>query len=306
MNEPRFEHLVFAGAGMSGVACVEELLKSGQIFDITIFGEEPYANYDRTLLSSVLAGEHDVDSIIINDIEWYQEHGIRTRLGIRVDEIDPVNRSVRSSDGDWTGYDKLILATGSSPEIPQIDGLDKPGVFVFDTLDDARKLAEAAGPGVRAVVIGGWLAAEAAQGLRKRGCDVVIVESGESCDLQLDAVIGHDRVEAVRFTSGEEFGADLVVIATSLQPNTVLARSAGLQVNRGIVVNDRLETSDHHIYAVGGCTEHNGQTFECFPPLLEQAKMLAANLAGARERAFTNLDAVFQELTASPLHHRAE
>jgi nitrite reductase (NADH) large subunit len=296
MNEPRFEHLVFAGAGMSGVACVEELLKSGQIFDITIIGEEPYANYDRTLLSNVLAGERDVDSIIINDIEWYQEHGIRTRLGIRVEEIDPVNRSVRSSDGDWTGYDKLILATGSSPEIPQIDGLDKPGVFVFDTLDDIRKLADATGPGVRAVVIGGWLAAEAAQGLRKRGCDVVIVESGDSCDLQLDAVIGHDRVEAVHFTSGEEFGADLVVIATSLQPNTVLARSAGLQVNRGIVVNDRLETSDWHIYAVGGCTEQNGQTFECFPPLLEQAKVLAANLAGA----------VFQELTASPLHHRAE
>ncbi len=296
MNEPRFEHLVFAGAGMSGVACVEELLKSGQIFDITIIGEEPYANYDRTLLSNVLAGERDVDSIIINDIEWYQEHGIRTRLGIRVEEIDPVNRSVRSSDGDWTGYDKLILATGSSPEIPQIDGLDKPGVFVFDTLDDIRKLADATGPGVRAVVIGGWLAGEAAQGLRKRGCDVVIVESGDSCDLQLDAVIGHDRVEAVHFTSGEEFGADLVVIATSLQPNTVLARSAGLQVNRGIVVNDRLETSDWHIYAVGGCTEQNGQTFECFPPLLEQAKVLAANLAGA----------VFQELTASPLHHRAE
>ena len=217
-----------------------------------------------------------------------------------------MNRAVRSSDGDWTGYDKLILATGSSPEIPRIDGLDKPGVFVFDTLDDARKLAEAAGPGVRAVVVGGWLAEEAAEGLRKRGCDVVIVESGESCDLQLDAVIGHDRVEAVRFTSGEEFGADLVVIATRLQPNTVLARSTGLQVNRGIVVNDRLETSDRHIYAVGGCTEQNGQTFECFPPLLEQAKVLAANLAGAGERGFTNLDAVFQELTASPLHHRAE
>ena len=100
---------------MSGVACVEELLKSGQIFDITIFGDEPHGNYDRTLLSSVLAGERDIDSIILNDIEWYQEHGIRTRLGIRVEEIDRLNRAVRSSDGDWTSYDKLILATGSSP-----------------------------------------------------------------------------------------------------------------------------------------------------------------------------------------------
>jgi len=105
------EHLVFAGNGMSGVACVEELLKSGGIFDITIFGDEPHANYDRTLLSSVLAGERDIDSIILNDIEWYQEHGIRTRLGIQVEEIDRLNRAVRSSDGDWDQYDKLILAT---------------------------------------------------------------------------------------------------------------------------------------------------------------------------------------------------
>ncbi len=301
MNEPRFEHLVFAGNGMSGVACAEALIqngqifKSGQIFDITIFGEEPHANYDRTLLSSVLAGERDIDSIILNDIGWYQEHGIRTRLGIRVEEIDRLNRAVRSSDGDWTSYDKLILATGSSPEIPSIGGLDKTGVFVFATLDDTRKLVDAAGPGVRAVVIGGWLAAEAARALRKRGCEVVIVESGDSSDMQLDAVVGEGRVEAVRFTSGEEFGADLVVIATDLTPNTMLARQAGLQVNRGIVVNEQLETSDPHIFAVGGCTERNGQIFDSFPALLAQARMLAANLAGA-----------FQELTASPLHHRAE
>jgi len=306
MSEPRYEQLVFAGNGMSGVACAEELLKSGQIFDITIFGDEPHANYDRTLLSSVLAGERDIDSIILNDIEWYQEHGIRTRLGIQVEEIDRLNRAVRSSDGDWTGYDKLILATGSSPEIPSIGGLDQAGVFVFGTLDDARKLADAAGPGVRAVVIGGWLAAEVARALRKRGCEVVVVESGDSSGMQLDVVVGEGRVEAVRFTTGEEFGADLVVIATNLTPNTMLARNAGLRVNRGIVVNDRLETSDQDILAVGGCTEHNGRTFDCFPPLLEQARVLAANLVGAQRRGFTNLDEVFQELMASPLHHRAE
>ena len=306
MNELGFEHLVFAGNGMSGVACVEELIKSGQVFDITIFGDEPHANYDRTLLSSVLAGERDIDSLTLNDIGWYQEHGIRTRLGIRVEEIDRLNRAVRSSDGDWTSYDKLILATGSRPEIPLIDGLGKAGVYVFGTLDDTRKLVEASGPGVRAVVIGGWLAAEAARGLRKRGCDVVIIESGGSLGWQLDSVLGNGRVEAVRFTSGEEIGADLVVIATDLQPNTWLARNAGLEVNRGIVVNDRLETFDRHIFAVGGCAEHNGQTFDCFPPLLEQAKALAANLAGAQRSGFTNPDAVLQEVTASPLHQRAE
>jgi len=306
MNEPRFEHLVVAGNGMCGVACVEELIKSGQVFDITIFGDEPHGNYDRTLLASVLAGERDSDSITLNDIEWYQEHGIRTRLGIRVEEIDRLNRAVRSSDGDWTSYDQLILATGSSPELPQVGGLDRAGVFVFATLDDTRRLAEAAGPGVRAVVVGGWLAVEVARGLRTRGCDVVIIESGGSSDLRLETVLGERQVEAVRFASGEEFGADLVVIATNLQPNATLARSAGLDVNRGIVVNDQLETSDPHIFAVGACTEHKGRTFEYFPPLLEQAKTLAANLAGAQRRGFTDLDTVLQELTASPLHQRAE
>jgi nitrite reductase [NAD(P)H] large subunit len=289
MNEPRFEHLVFAGNGMSGVACVEELLKSNQVFDITIFGDEPHANYDRTLLPRVLAGERDVDSITLNDIEWYQEHGIRTRLGIRVEEIDRVGRAVRSSDGDWTSYDKLILATGSSPEIPSMDGLDNPGVFVFGTLDDTRRLAEAAGPGVRAVVIGGWLAAEAARSLGKRGCEVVIVEPEK----------------AAGFNSAEQFYADIVVIATNLRPNTLLARDAGLEVNRGIVVNDQMETSDRNIFAVGGCTELNGQTFDCFPPILEQAKVLAANLTGARRPGFTDLDTVFHDLATSPLHHRA-
>lgn len=306
MQESQYEHLVFAGNGMCGIACVEELLKSGRIFDITIFGDEPYGNYDRTLLSSVLAGERDAGSITLNDIEWYQEHGIRTRLGIRVEEIDRLNRAVRSSDGDWTSYDKLVLATGSSPQIPAIGGLDKAGVFVFGTLDDTRRIAEAAGPGVRAVVIGAWLAAEAARSLRTRGCEVVTAEWGGSLGWQLDSVLGDHRVEAVRFTSGEEIGADLVVIATNLHPNAMLARNGGLDVNDGIIVNDQLETSDPHIFAVGGCTEHNGQIFDCLPPLLEQARVLAANLAGTRRQGFTDLDAVFQELTASPLHQRAE
>lgn len=304
-NELRSEHLVFAGNGMSGLACVEELLKSGRAFDITIFGEEPHPNYDRTLLASVLAGECDADRITLNDIEWYQEHGIRTRLGIRVEEIDRTNRSVRSSDGDWTYYDKLILATGSSPETPLIGGLDLAGVFVFGTLDDVRRLGEAAAPGVRAVVVGGWLAAEASRALRKRGCEVVVVEPG-AMDMQLDCAVGERRVEAVRFRSGEEFGADLLVIATNLLPNAMLAVNAGLRVNRGVVVNDQMETSDPHIFAIGGCTEHNGRIYDCLPPLVEQARVLAAGLAGAPGRGFTDLDAVFQELTASPLHQRAE
>jgi nitrite reductase (NADH) large subunit len=268
MNEPRCEHLVFVGNGMSAVACVEELLKSGQVFDITIFGDEPHANYDRALLPSVLAGERDFDSIVLNNIEWYQEHGIRTRLGIRVEQIDRLGRAVRSSDGDWTSYDKLILATGSSPVIPPADGLDKDGVFVFGSLEDTRRIIDAAWEGSRAVVIGGWLAAEAGRGLRKRGCQVTVAE--------IEAVLGNERVEAVRFTSGEVAQADFVVIAMGFRPNIQLGLDAGLEVDRGILVNDRLETSDQHIFALGGCIEHN------LPPLLEQAKVLAANLSGHR------------------------
>jgi nitrite reductase (NADH) large subunit len=262
MNEYRYEHLVFVGNGMSGVACVEELLKSGQVFDITIFGDEPHTNYDRALLPSVLAGERDVDSITLNDIEWYQEHGIRTRLGIRVEEIDRWDRAVRSSDGDWTSYDKLILATGSSPVIPPADGLDKDGVFFFGTLDDTRRIIDAAWEGARAVVIGGWLAAEAARGLRKRGCDVRVAE--------IEAVLGEGRVEAVRLTNGEVARADLVVIAAGFRPNIQLALDAGLQTDRGILVNDQLETSDPHIFALGGCTDCGENA---------QAKVLAANLS---------------------------
>ena len=286
MNESGSERLVFAGNGMSSVACVEVLLKTGCAFDITIFGDEPHANYDRTLLASVLAGERDAESIILNDFEWYQEHGIRTRLGIRVEEIDSRGRAVRSSDGDWTDYDRLILATGASPRMPEVAGWDGVPVIVFDTLDDTRRIAEAAGPGVRVAVIGGWLAAEAARSLRKRGCEVVVVAEGGAIGRPMDA--------------------DLVVIATDLEPNIELGRAAGLKVNRGIVVNDQMETSDPFIYALGGCTEHNGRIFESLPLLLDQARVLARNLAGVRQRGFTDLDAMFQELAASPRHQRAE
>ncbi len=298
MNELPEEHLVFAGNGMSAVSCVDELLKSGQVFDITIFGDEPHTNYDRTMLPSVLAGERDFDSIVLNDIEWYQEHGIRTRLGIRVEEIDRASRAVRSSDGDWTSYDKLILATGSSPVIPPAEGLDKDGVFVFGTLDDTRKIIDAAAKGARAVVIGGWLAAEAGRGLRKRGCEVTLVETQAGAHgAEIEAVLGDERVEAVRFTNGEVAQADLVVIAMGVRPNIQLALDAGLDANRGVLVNDHQETSDPHIFALGGCTGS-------LAPLPEQAKILAANLARRRPRGFPELEAVFHDLAMA--HHRAE
>ncbi len=160
------EHLVVVGNGMAGVAFVEQLLKHGRPFDITIVGEETHVNYNRILLSSVLAGEKEFDDIVLNDIDWYQRNGIRTRLGLRVEEIDPILKSLRTSDGDWIEYDRLVLATGSSALIPPIKGTDKSGVFVFRSLDDTRHLIELSGKEIRVAVIGGGLLGlEAARGI---------------------------------------------------------------------------------------------------------------------------------------------
>ena len=248
-SEPRYEHLLFAGNGMSALACVEALLRTGRPFDITIIGDEPHGNYDRALLASVLAGERDIESITLNDIEWYQENGIRTRLGIRVEEINRPHRGVRTSDGDWINYDKLILATGARPPVPDMDLFEETRVFVFSTFDDARRLAEAARPDVRTLVIGGSLATEVACALRKLGCDAVAATENSAV---------HELADA-----------HTVVIATDPQPNVTLAKAAGLRVNRGIVVNDCMATSDPHIFAVGACAE-------CIAPLAEQAELLAS------------------------------
>jgi nitrite reductase (NADH) large subunit len=312
-QSPQPEHLVVVGNGMAGVAFVEQLLKHGRPFDITIIGEETHVNYNRILLSSVLAGEKEFDDIVLNDIDWYQRNGIRTRLGLRVEEIDPLVKSLRTSDGDWIEYDRLVLATGSSALIPPIKGSDKSGVFVFRTLDDTRHLIELSGKEIRAAVIGGGLLGlEAARGLQMRGCDVTVVHLAESLmERQLDAqggmylqrkieslgikvlcgrstekILGSTHAEGLQFTEGEQLGANLVVIAAGIRPNVELAKRAGLRVNRGIVVNDFLETSAQDVYAVGECTEHDGQTFGLVAPLIEQAKVLAANLADNRTRGF--------------------
>ena len=287
---------------------MEQILKYRPDFDITIFGDETHVNYNRILLSSVLAGEKSADEILLNDVAWYQDHGIRARLGVRIDHVDRSRRVAIDSDGGVTPYDKLILATGSSAFIPSIPGVDKKNVHVFRTLDDTRELIAKARTGCKAVVIGGGLLGlEAARGLQLRGCEVSVVHLVETLmERQLDS----DRRRAIyaarskasayaycfpgkpkpdlatakwtgfRFASGEEIEADLVVIAAGIKPNVQLGRKAGLEVRRGIVVNDYMETSDPDIFAVGECTEHRGQTFGLVAPLMEQGKVLAATITG--------------------------
>lgn len=307
------EKLVVIGNGMAGIGCVEQILKHNTPFDITVFGDETHANYNRILLSSVLAGEKMADDIILNELSWYKRHGITLRVGVRITAIDPVLKSVTGDDGSVTPFDKLILATGSNPLVPPIDGVKRDGVFVFRTLDDTQALLARARPGLKTAVIGGGLLGlEAARGLQVQGCDVTVVHlSNTLMDRQLDptggaflkakiealgtkvllgrsttAILGNGKVEGLAFKDGSTLDAELVVIAAGIRPNAELGRQAGLEVNRGIVVNDHMETSHPDIYSVGECVEHRGVCYGLVAPLLEQGKVLAATITGNRGAGF--------------------
>jgi nitrite reductase (NADH) large subunit len=303
------EKLVVIGNGMAGVACLEQILKHSPKFHITVFGDETHVNYNRILLSSVLAGEKEIDDITINGLDWYQSNNIGLRLGVRITEIDPAAKTVTGDDGSITPYDKLLIATGSAPFIPPVPGVDKEGVFCFRNLDDTRALLDRARPGVKAVVIGGGLLGlEAARGLQVRGADVTVVHLMDRLmERQLDftgglylkrkieelgvkvllekstsEILGNGHVEGLRFKDGETIEAGLLVIAAGIKPNTELGRKAGLTINRGIVVNDFMETSDPDIFAVGECVEHNGICYGLLAPLYEQGRVLAATITGNR------------------------
>jgi len=299
--------LVVVGNGMAGVGCVEQVLKHAAKFEITIFGEETHVNYNRILLSSVLAGEKAADDIVLNSLDWYQQNQIQLRLGVRITHVDVNAKTVTGDDGSVTWFDKLLLATGSNPLIPPMEGVKKEGVYVFRNLDDTRALLDRATKGVKAVVIGGGLLGlEAARGLQVQGCEVTVVHLMDTLmERQVDltgggylktkmeclgikvllersttAILGNGRVEGIAFKDGSRIEAEIVVIAAGIRPNVELGRKAGLQVNRGIVVNDFMETSDPDIFAVGECIEHKGICYGLVAPLLEQGKVLAATITG--------------------------
>jgi nitrite reductase (NADH) large subunit len=304
----RRERLVVVGNGMGGMRTVEELIaRAPARYDITIIGAEPQANYNRILLSSVLAGEKTLDEIVINPRGWYDEHGIRLITASPVTGIDRATRTVAIAGADPIPYDKLLLATGSKPLAPPIPGLGLPGVRAFRDIADVEAMIAAARTHGRAVVIGGGLLGlEAAWGLKRRGMSVAVVHlmatlmerqldvpAGELLQRDLAArgiafftngmteeIVGAERAEGVRLADGRLIPADLVVLAIGIRPNVELARNASLDVNRGIVVGDDMRTSDTDIFAVGECIEHNGQVFGLIAPILEQAKVCGALLAG--------------------------
>jgi nitrite reductase (NADH) large subunit len=301
--------LVVVGNGMAGIKTVEELIRlAPDLYDITVFGAEPHPNYNRILLSPVLAGEQTLEDIVLNDLEWYAANHIRLHLSKKVTHIDRKKREVIAEDGTVEPYDKVLLATGSNPFMLPIPGVDLPGVISYRDIADTNAMIDAATKFKHAVVIGGGLLGlEAANGLKLRGMDVTVVHVMPwLMERQLDKTAGKllqksleqkglkfliekhtasieagpdGRVSSLKFKSGEEIPADLVVMAVGIRPNTALAEKIGLHVNRGIVVNDTMQTFDPRIYSVGECVNHRGTAYGLVAPLFDMAKVCANHLA---------------------------
>ena len=310
------ERLVVIGNGMAGARFIEELVARGGAdrFDILVFGEEPHGNYNRILLSGVLAGSHRPEDIYINPLSWYGRNGVKLLSGVKAGWIDRVSKSVYAPGGIAESYDKLVIATGSTPFVPPLAGLYeeeggfKTGVFVFRTIDDCTEIISYAGAAGKAAVIGGGLLGlEAARGLLERGLEVHVVHiNGHLMDAQLDpqagdmlrntlegqgvnihldrltaAVRGNGQVTGLAFKDGGALDCDMVVVAAGIRPNIDLARQSGLHVQHGIVIKDDLSCrNSSDIYAIGECAQHRGRVYGLVAPLWEQARILADRLTG--------------------------
>jgi nitrite reductase (NADH) large subunit len=301
-------HLIVIGNGMAGCRAVEEILaRDPDKYRITIFGAEPRVNYNRIMLSPLLAGEKSFEDIVINGQEWYADNGIALVAGDPVVAIDRAAQTVTGRSGRTEHYDRLILATGSDPFIIPVPGKDLPGVITFRDMDDVGKMLEAANRGGDAVVIGGGLLGlEAAHGLSLRGMKVTVIhlmptlmerqldeaagwllkdaleKRGQTILTQADTgeIYGNGKVEGVRLKDGREIPCSIVVMAVGIRPSTGLAKAAGLEVNRGILVDDHMLTSDPAVLAVGECVEHGGMVYGLVAPLWEMCRSLADCLTG--------------------------
>jgi nitrite reductase (NADH) large subunit len=313
------QRLVVIGNGMAGARFVEEVIarQGNDRFDITVFGDEPYGNYNRILLSSVLAGSHDPQDIFINPLDWYKKHHVTLHAGSPVSNIDTEARVVYAENGANAAYDKLVIATGSVPFLPPMknlyaeDGTLREGVFSFRTLDDCDKLIKYAERARKLVVIGGGLLGlEAARGLMNHGLEVHIVHlMSQLMEVQLDqsasiilkeklegmgihlhlekfteAVLGETHITGLAFKDGMTLECDMCVVAAGIRPNVALAKQAGLHVEKGIVVLDDLSTSIPDIYALGECVQHRNRIYGLVAPLWDQARCLAKLLTSDAEQ----------------------
>lgn len=319
-NKPK---LIVVGNGMAGMRTVEELLKlAPDLYDITVFGSEPHGNYNRILLSPVLAGEKTVDDIMLNPREWYAQNGITLHAGDPVVKIDRPRRMLYSKSGIAIEYDRVLLATGSKPFIIPVPGHQLPGVIAFRDIHDVETMLASARNHRHAVVIGGGLLGlEAANGLLRQGMEVTVVHVMDSLmERQLDKpaaallkaslerkglrillnahtaeIVGPERATALRFKDGSEIPADLVVMTAGVRPNIDLAKSCGLHCDKAIIVDDTLQTYDPRIYAVGECVQHRKALFGLVAPIWDQARVCAAHLAGVGHSRYV------QQATATKL-----
>ena len=301
------EKLVVIGNGMAGMKVIEELLKQApDLYDITVFGDEPYGNYNRILLSPVLAGEKTIDDIMLNTLDWYEENNIKLHTKSKVIKIDRFNRKVITKDGISTPYDRLIIATGSSPFILPVPGHELEGVIGFRDINDVDIMLKTAKKYKKAVVIGGGLLGlEAANGLAINGMDVSVIHLMDTLmerqldyaagsllrssleekglkffvEAQTECLLGKDRVTGVKLKDGTIIDADIVVMAIGIKPNIELAKKANIYCERGIVVDDTMLSFDPLIHAVGECAQHRGIAYGLVAPLFDQARVCANHLA---------------------------
>jgi len=311
------EKLVVIGNGMAGMRTVEEILaRAPGMFDISVFGAEPQPNYDRIMLSPLLAGAKTFDQIVLNSLDWYEANQITLIAGEAVVSIDRAARVVTSETGRQVTYDKLLLATGSNPFVLPLPGATRPGVMTFRSVADVERMLGVAAPGKTAVVIGGGLLGlEAAHGLNLRGMAVSVVHLMPTLmERQLDASAAHllekaltargmaihtsantasfdgegedGHVTGVTLKDGRHIPADLVVMAVGIRPNAALAKAAGLACDRGVQVDDAMRTSDPAIYAIGECVEHAGQCYGLVAPIWDMAKVAADNICAAAASGF--------------------
>ncbi|WP_166242879.1 nitrite reductase large subunit NirB [Paenibacillus turpanensis] len=305
--------LVLVGNGMAGMQTIEHILKLGGAFDITVIGSEPYPNYNRIMLSYVLEGSQTPADIILNDREWYAQNGITLHTGTMVTKVDTARQVVETDQGLEFDYDELIVATGSKPFVLPVPGADLEGVVGFRDIADCEAMIDAASRYRKAAVIGGGLLGlEAAKGLSSLGMEVTVVHLVDRLmERQLDAaaaemlrdelerhgisflmgkkterILGSGRVSGLHFADGTSLDADLVVMAAGIVPNIKAAAASGLDVHRGIVVDDYMRTSAPHVSAVGECSEHRGICYGLVAPLFEQALVLAKRLCGVETKPY--------------------
>ncbi len=304
--------IVVVGNGNAGAALVDSLLaKDRERTKITLYGDEEVGTYDRIRLSEYMAGTLDLTGLGMRPEDYYTDNDIDFRRGVFLEEIDKDRQRVRGTDGEWVKYDKLIMATGSSSAVPPIEGREKEGVFVFRTVRDVEEMLEAS-PEKVVVIGGGLLGLEAAYGLLNHDARVTVLQlSKHLMDQQLDPqagrmlrreiekmgidvrteanteeIFGNGRVQGVKLKSGEYLPADMVVICTGIRPNTKPAGAAGIRANRGILVNEHMETNAPNVYAVGECTEFNGQLIGLVAPALEQVRVVVDTVLGERKQIY--------------------